>query len=96
MDENRIKAVFIWPAFFKIKSKADAEKMLNMATNTELYWHDDQYDYYLMRFPDGPEVARRPLFERGNIFSPYLVLTDPVQAIWDTRKYINHQIFSDE
>ena len=94
MNENRIKAVFIWPAFFKIKSKADAEKMLNMATNTELYWHDDQYDYYLMRVKDVPEVARRPLFERGNIFSPYLVLTDPVQAIWDTRKYINAQIFS--
>lgn len=89
--------VFMWPTGFKIKSKADARRFLEMAAEQPVYWHDDELDYRLEFSREWePQVATRPQGCRGNIFSPYVVEVDPVQTIWNTRKYINAQIFSDK
>lgn len=93
--------LFCWQKGFKIRKKADAEKLLNMANEScfghcdeDFYWHDDKCDYYIS--PKQKEVFARPLFCRGNIFNPYFQELDPVGTIWKTRKYINAQWFADE
>ena len=93
--------IFLWPYGFKIRSKADARKLLNMREESdfgyaeqEFYWHDDEYDYCI--YPKRKTVARRPISCRGNIFNPYLVLKDPVEVIWKNRKYINAQRFCED
>lgn len=88
--------LFCYPGGFKIKSKADARRFLEMAAEQPVYWHDDELDYCLQLTHYEPDVATRPQGCRGNIFAPYVVEDDPVQTIWNTRKYINAQIFSDK
>lgn len=92
--------LFMWPAFFKIRSKADAAKLLNMVNESdfghaeaEFYWHDDDNDYCI--YPKSKQVGQRPKFARGNIFFPYLILDNPVDVIWKNRKLINSQHFSE-
>ena len=91
--------LFCYRVGFKVRSKADAVKLLNMIDDpdfgrceAELYWHDDHSDYYIS--PKHREVYERPIFCRGNIFNPYVQEPDPIETIWKTRKYINAQIFS--
>lgn len=93
--------LFMWTNGFKIKSKNDAERLLNATDSadfghaeSDVYWCDDKYDYCL--YTADKEVGFRLKSERGNIFSAYLIVTDPVETIWKTRKYINSQIFSRE
>lgn len=92
--------IFCWRYGFKIRKKADAEKLLNMASesdfghcDSEFYWCDDKYDYCI--YPKRKEVGFRSQRERGNIFSPYFIVENPVDTIWKTRKYINWQYFCD-
>lgn len=85
---------------FKIRSKKDAEQFLNCHNESdfcyaeqEVYWNDGKDDFCL--YPDDKSVGYRSMSERGNIFSPYLILDNPVEVIWKNRKYINKQLFSD-
>ncbi len=94
--------IFMYPSDFKIKSKADASRFLNMrdekgfgASSGEVYWCDDTYDYCL--YIEDANVGHRLKSERGNIFSPYFV--DPKESlstIWRTRKHINAKWFTDD
>lgn len=93
--------IFMYRKSFKIRSKADAEKLLNMGTDPdfgrceqEFYWHDEKNDYYID--PKRCEVFSRPLFCRGNIFNPYCQEVNAVDTIWKTRKCINAQHFPAE
>lgn len=94
--------IFICPTNFKIRKKADAETFLNMADQDnynfghfqgEVYWHDDEYDYCLSA--KTKRVSWRPISMRGNIFNPYFDDgSGYIDLIWDTRKYINDQLFT--
>lgn len=93
--------IFCWTVGFKIKSKADARKLLNMKNEsdfghceTDFYWTDGERDYYIS--PGEQLVYQRFCSERGNPFSPYWQVLDPVETIWKTRKYINDQYFCRE
>lgn len=88
---------------FKIKSKKDAERFLNMfaddgficGKDTLLYWSDGEEDYCLTAA--SASVATRPVAERGNIFSPYFDEGKGyIDLIWKTRKHINKRFFSKE
>ena len=90
--------LFISKAGFKIRTKADAEKFLNAGTDPdfgrveeEIYWSDDTKDYCL--YPVMKEVGFRSQRERGNIFAPYIIVDNPVDVIWKTRKWLNWQLF---
>lgn len=91
--------LFIYPASFKIRSKADAEKFLNAHDESgfghaeqEIHWSDGQLDYWLD--PIAKRVLSRHVSQRGNIFSPCFEEPEPVNIIWNTRKYINEQVFT--
>lgn len=86
---------------FKIKSKADAQAFFDMkkggavsASDGEFYWNTTTTDYYLAVKGDKRSVFSRPMFERGNIFAPYVQVLDPVETIWKTRKWINAKWFT--
>ena len=107
MDENifggRIMALMGHDYGWKIRSKKDAEAFFKMekggkvsASDGEFYWADDQFDYYLSVKGKSREVFRRFKSERGNIFSPYWQVLDPVETIWKTRKYINAKWFTND
>ena len=93
--------IFIWRSGFKIRSKKDAEHFLNCHDSSDfghaeedIYWCDEKNDYCL--YPKYKRVGVRSQRERGNIFSPYLILENPVEVIWKTRKYINWQLFNED
>lgn len=77
-----------------IRCKKDAEKFLN-SFRGEIYITVPGNDMCIYRRGDQTDVSIRPLRERGNIFSPYLVLDDPVEAIYKNRKYVNDQLMRD-
>lgn len=88
---------------WKIRSKKDAEAFFKMekggvvnASDGEFYWCDDEKDYYLSVDGKKREVYQRYKSERGNIFSPYWQVLDPVETIWRTRKYINARWFTND
>lgn len=100
--------VFCYRTDFRIKSKKDAEKFLNMATDPDfgkydgdLYWSDGETDYCLDA--KRASVSTRPVFCRGDIFSPYfdegrgdVKRNAYIDTIWRTRKYINATWFAEE
>jgi len=101
--DERIVALMSCKGDFKIRSKKDAQAFFDMkkegavhATNGEYYWHDGEMDYYLAVKENYRKVFQRFMSERGNIFSPYWEVLDPVETIWKTRKYINAKWFSNE
>lgn len=98
-----IYGLIIYTNGFKIRSKDDAKAFFKMkkgshveASDGDFYWDDGKHDYYLRVKGNGRDVFSRPVFERGNIFSPYFQEQDPVTVIWNTRKYINRKFFSDQ
>lgn len=94
--------IFCYCADFRIRSKKDAEKFLNMATDKDfgkydgaLYWSDGKDDYCLDAA--SASVSTRPVAWRGNIFNPYFDEGKGyVDLIWKTRKHINATWFNKE
>lgn len=94
--------LFGYTGNFKIRSKADAEKFLNMASDPDfmkydgaLYWSDGKDDYCLDAA--SARVSTRPVAWRGNIFNPYFDDGKGyVDLIWKTRKHINAKWFTPE
>lgn len=96
--------VFCYRSDFRIKTKKDAERFLNMASdpdfakfNGELYWSDGETDYCLDA--KSASVSERPVSCRGEIFSPYFddgKKESYINTIWRTRKYINAKWFTEE
>ena len=98
--EKETMGMIVFKGDFKIKSKKDAEAFFKMEKNSvvnasdgEYYWSDGVKDYYLDVNGDSREVYERLVTERGNIFSPYWQVLDPVDVIWKTRKFINNKWF---
>lgn len=92
--------ITMYPYGFKIRSKADVECFLHQVESHdfysgsgEWYWHSHTHDYCLN--VKARRVCSRPMSERGNIFSPYVQVMDAASTIWNTRKYINQQLFSE-
>ena len=92
--------IAIWPVTFKIRTKSDASRFLDMVDERgfgkgdgEIYWYDDRNDYCL--YVKRKQVGSRPQFARGNIFFPYLIDDNPLEIIWKKRKYINQQLFAE-
>ena len=92
--------IMMFKSDFKIKSKKDAEAFFKMekgsivqASNGEYYWCDGVFDYYLSVSGEHRGVYERNISERGDVFSPYFQVLDPVDVIWKTRKYINAKWF---
>lgn len=100
---GKIVALMSCDGDFKIRSKKDAQAFFDMkkdgpvnATDGEFYWNTTTTDYYLSVNGNTRNVYSRPMFARGDIFFPYCQVTDPVEAIWKTRKYINRKWFNRE
>ena len=83
--------IFGYPANFRIRKKADAEKFLTISKGA-FWWSDGKIDYWM----ENGTVSTRPVSMRGNIFNPYMDdgkgYTD---LIWKNRKYINKKLASD-
>lgn len=94
--------IFCYPADFRIRSKKDAEKLLNAANDPDfghfkgaLYWNDGETDYCLDA--SRASVSTRPVAWRGDIFAPYFDEGKGyIETIWKTRKFINAQWFCEE
>lgn len=96
--------VFCYRSDFKIRSKKDAEKFLDMVDSPdfgkysgELYWSDGEADYCLNA--KAKSVSSRPVAWRGNIFNPYLCEGKRdayIETIWRTRNHINAKWFTEE
>ena len=77
--------IFGYPAGFKIRRKADAERFLTISKG-EFHWSDGETDFWMK---DG-KVIYRPVSMRGSIFNP--CFDDGggyVDLIWKQRKHIN-------
>ena len=63
------------------------------STSCDVYWTDGVTDYCF--YYESGDVGTRPVWARGDIFHPYCVDSrDNLKIVWNTRKYINAQVFS--
>ena len=93
-------SIIYYPAGFKIKSRADAHKCVEIFRKAtgDHYFNDGVFDYYT----DKDGIYERSMTERGNIFSPYFEIVklnntlDAINTVWKLRKAINHCIFTSE
>lgn len=75
-----------------IKSKEDAAKFAKSFQGT-MYLEDDGMDIMVHKEKGGAiQVSDRPIRERGNIFSPYFMASDPIDYIYKSRKAFNKKI----
>ena len=80
--------IFCYPADFRIKTKADAERFLTISKGA-FFWCDGTFDYWM----ENGTVKMRPVLMRGSIFNPYLDEgSGYADLIWKTRKYINAEL----
>ena len=80
--------LFCYPADFRIRTKADAEKFLTISKGA-FWWSDGKTDYHM----EGGAVSTRPVWMRDNIFNPYLDEgSGYADLIWKTRKFINAKL----
>lgn len=83
--------IFCWPANFRVRTKADAERFLTISKGA-FFWTDGETDYWM----ENGTVKTRPVWMRGNIFNPYMDEGKGyADLIWKTRKYINARLAGD-
>lgn len=71
-----------------IKSVKDAEKFLKGFSGMT-YIPCERIDLCIEDFNGEKQVSWRWQNQRGNIFSPYLVVDDPAYCLYRHRKYVN-------
>ena len=74
-----------------IKTKKDVEEFLNSFTGMT-YLDFPEYDVCIEGHKDGTLVSYRMKSERGNVFSPYIQLMNPIDVIYKNRKYVNEKL----
>lgn len=90
--------ILVYPAKFKIRSKADANKFLNCHdlkefgfAEADIHWDDGSFDYWLD--PITKQVSMKLISQRSNPFFPLVQSARPIDMIFETRRFINKQVF---
>ena len=81
--------IFIYPAEFRIRKKADAKAFLTICEKGTFHWTDGEMDYWM----EYGSVCSRPVWARGDIFTPTFDFgKESEELIWKNRKLINAEL----